>query len=71
MQQLAEGEDYYYNEQGYIVLTENFHLKKGTCCGNGCKHCPYEYENVAEPKRSELKTAHALKILGTVPTKSL
>ena len=63
MQQLAEGEDYYYNEQGYIVLTENFHLKKGTCCGNGCKHCPYEYENVAEPKRSELKTAHALNIL--------
>lgn len=71
MQQLAEGEDYYYNEQGYIVLTENFHLKKGSCCGNGCKHCPYEYINVAEPKRSELKTAYALKILGTGSTNPL
>lgn len=54
MQELVEGEDYYYNEQGYIVLTEKFHLKKGYCCGNGCKHCPYNYEGVPEPKRSEL-----------------
>lgn len=55
MQHLVEGKDYYYNDQGYIVLTENFHLKKGYCCGNGCKHCPYEFINVPEPKRSELR----------------
>ncbi|MEX1202859.1 MAG: DUF5522 domain-containing protein [Ferruginibacter sp.] len=54
MQNLIEGEDYYYNEQGYIVLTEQFHIKKGYCCGNGCKHCPYDYEAVPEPKRSEI-----------------
>ena len=54
MQNLTEGEDYYYNEQGYIVLTEQFHLKKGYCCGNGCKHCPYDFEAVPEPKRSEI-----------------
>lgn len=54
MQNLIEGEDYYYNEQGYIVLTEQFHLKKGYCCGNGCKHCPYDFEAVPEPKRSEI-----------------
>lgn len=54
MQNLIEGEDYYYNEQGYIVLTEQFHLKKGYCCGNGCKHCPYGFEAVPEPKRSEI-----------------
>ncbi len=54
MQNLIEGEDYYYNEQGYIVLTEQFHLKKGYCCGNGCKHCPYDYEAVPEPKKSEI-----------------
>lgn len=47
-------EDFYYNEDGYIVLTEQFHLKKGYCCGNGCKHCPYNYSNVPEPKRSSL-----------------
>ena len=54
MNNLVEGEDYYYNEQGYIVLTEKYHLQKGFCCGNGCRHCPYNYEKVPEPKRSEL-----------------
>ncbi|MBP6430458.1 MAG: hypothetical protein KA319_01725 [Ferruginibacter sp.] len=51
---LIEGEDFYYNDLGYMVLTAKFHLEKGTCCGNGCMHCPFEYKNVAEPKRSEL-----------------
>jgi len=54
MSNLVEGEDFYYNSDGYIVLTEKFHLKKGFCCGNGCLHCPYEYSNVPEPKRTQL-----------------
>lgn len=54
MSRLVEGEDFYYNEEGYMVLTEKYHLAKGFCCGNGCKHCPYNYINVPEPKRSEL-----------------
>jgi len=29
-----------------MVFTEKYHLEKGFCCGNGCKHCPYEFENV-------------------------
>lgn len=49
-----EGEDYYYNEQGFIVLTAKYHSDRGYCCGNGCRHCPYAYENVPEPKRSSL-----------------
>lgn len=53
----VEGEDYYYNKQGFIVLTAKYHLDRGHCCGNGCKHCPYEYVNVPEPKRSELITS--------------
>ncbi len=53
-QQLVEGIDFYYNEDGYIVLTEKYHLDKGFCCGNGCRHCPYNYENVPEPRRSEI-----------------
>lgn len=28
MTNLIEGEDFYYNEEGQIVLTINFHLKK-------------------------------------------
>ena len=51
---LVEGADFYYNEQGFMVLTAKYHLERGHCCGNGCKHCPYAYKNVPEPKRSEL-----------------
>jgi len=54
MNKLIEGEDFYYNEDGYVVLTEKYHREKGFCCGNGCLHCPYQYENVPEPRRSEL-----------------
>jgi len=52
--QLIEGVDFYFNEDGYVVLTEKYHLEKGFCCGNGCKHCPYDFEAVPEPKRSKL-----------------
>ncbi len=51
---LIEGEDFYYNEQGYMVLTAKYHLANGKCCGNGCLNCPFDYINVAEPRRSEL-----------------
>jgi hypothetical protein len=51
---LIEGIDFYYDENGYFVFTEKYHLEKGYCCGNGCKHCPYDFINVPEPKRSEL-----------------
>ncbi len=54
LDELITGEDFYYNEQGYVVLTKEYHLKKGYCCGNGCLHCPYHFEAVPEPKRSEL-----------------
>jgi len=54
MNPLTEGEDFYFNEQGLMVLTAAFHLKKGWCCGNGCLHCPYDFESVPEPRRSEL-----------------
>ncbi|MEO7528762.1 MAG: DUF5522 domain-containing protein [Chitinophagaceae bacterium] len=54
MMELIEGTDYYINADGYVVLTEKYHLDKGFCCGNGCLHCPFEYENVPEPKKSLL-----------------
>jgi hypothetical protein len=34
--------DFYYNKQGYKVMTESYHRRRGSCCGNGCLHCPYE-----------------------------
>jgi len=51
---LQEGTDFYFNENGLMVLTAAYHLKRGRCCGNGCLHCPYDFINVKEPKRSEL-----------------
>lgn len=51
---LIEGIDFYLNKDGYIVLTEKYHLEKGYCCGMGCLHCPYQYQNVDEPRRSSL-----------------
>jgi hypothetical protein len=38
-----DSEDYYLSDEGYIVFTEKYHLKRGYCCKSGCKHCPYGY----------------------------
>jgi len=40
--------DYYFNEEGLLVMTEAYHLKRGICCGSACKHCPFDHENVEE-----------------------
>lgn len=37
----VEGVDYYMNQAGYRVMTELYLVKRGYCCSNGCKHCPY------------------------------
>ncbi|MBO9199876.1 MULTISPECIES: DUF5522 domain-containing protein [Niastella] len=55
---LTEGVDFYYNEQGYMVLTAQYHLERGHCCGNGCRHCPFDYVNVPEPRKSQLLNQH-------------
>ena len=33
---------------GYMVFTELAHKERGKCCGSGCRHCPYEFENLKE-----------------------
>lgn len=30
-----------YLEDGGVVFTAQFHLRRGYCCGSGCRHCPY------------------------------
>ena len=25
-----------------VVFTALYHVQRGVCCGNKCKHCPYE-----------------------------
>lgn len=39
-QTFTEGADYYF-ENGLMVLTAHFLLKRGNCCGSGCRNCPY------------------------------
>lgn len=64
---LTGGTDFYYNPEGLIVFTSSYHLKRGKCCGTGCMHCPYDYENVSEPKRTDLKNERPAVILLKVP----
>jgi len=37
---VVEGVDYYL-EGTAVVFTASYHLRRGSCCGNGCRHCPY------------------------------
>jgi hypothetical protein len=36
-------EDFYMTTDGFMVFTETYHLKRGYCCKNGCRHCPYGF----------------------------
>ncbi len=33
--------DYYFDRNGNMVFTAEYHLRRGFCCANGCLHCPY------------------------------
>jgi len=43
---LIEDLDYYINSSGDFVFTSWYHLRRGECCGNECKHCPFHHKNV-------------------------
>ena len=49
----------YYLENGAVVFTALFHLERGTCCGNKCRHCPYEPKH--EKGNKELDKKYNLK----------
>jgi hypothetical protein len=40
-EQTEEGIDYTISPDGYRVMTEFYLVKRGYCCSNGCKNCPY------------------------------
>jgi hypothetical protein len=31
---------------GLLVMTEIAHVRRGSCCGSACRHCPYGHVNV-------------------------
>jgi hypothetical protein len=43
----------YYMEGANLVFTAAYHLKRGYCCGSGCRHCPYGGPKIAESKSAE------------------
>ena len=46
-ERFVEGVDFYF-ENGFMVLTAHFLEKRGYCCNNGCRHCPYPKTEKAE-----------------------
>lgn len=42
LDELIEGLDYYM-EDGFVVFTAHYLLKRGFCCRSGCRHCPYGF----------------------------
>jgi len=61
---LVENIDFYFNEEGLMVLTASYLKERGYCCGNGCLHCPYNYEAVQEPRRKELLEERSKRVGG-------
>ena len=62
---MEEQVDYYFNEEGLMVFTAAYHLKRGYCCKNKCKHCPWGYgkeqslktkDHKGQPPNSRLRT---------------
>ena len=47
MPPLEEGLDYYWDGD-LMVFTAAYHLKRGSCCQSGCRHCPYGDRKDAE-----------------------
>jgi len=42
-----EGIDYTI-ENGMLVFSKWYHIRRGHCCGNGCVNCAYEHVNVRQ-----------------------
>ncbi len=41
----------FYLEDGLMVFTRAYHLKRGFCCETGCRHCPWDFSG-ARSRRS-------------------
>lgn len=46
---LTQNLDYTINEEGNLVFTKAYLLKRGHCCTSGCTNCPYGYLDKADP----------------------
>ena len=51
----------YYKEGDRVVFTALFHSKRGFCCGNGCRHCPYTPKYIKYNTKMDLNKLENLK----------
>lgn len=51
----------YYKEGDRVVFTALFHSKRGHCCGNSCRHCPYLPKHIKYSTEMDLKALEQLK----------
>ena len=42
----------YYIEDGRWVFTAWSHMRRGYCCGSGCRHCPYPQKKTNQRKKN-------------------
>lgn len=47
----AAGPPHFYVENGLVVFTAAHHLARGSCCGSGCRHCPFEPPHAAGSRK--------------------
>ena len=50
--------EYFYFEGNKKVMKEEYHNKRGSCCGSGCRHCPYSppHQRLNKQLREELQS---------------
>ena len=54
IKQMIEGVQSYIDVDVKYVFTELYHKERGYCCGNACRHCPFQYEAVPKPIKTRL-----------------
>ena len=54
---------------GYAVFTALAHERRGTCCGCGCRHCPFGHTNV--PAGSPRKNPRDPFVVGRIPAEEV
>lgn len=42
----------YYFDNGYMVFTAEYLKRRGRCCHNGCRHCPYTTDEMSNPRQN-------------------
>ena len=53
-----EKERDFYHENGNVIMTERYHIERGSCCGSGCRHCPFSppHQKMNTQLREDIKS---------------